>query len=342
MSWFDCFTPKPTSFRGSSMGGYLIVIEQTDGQMRRVSREVISTAKALGGGDVTAVAFGPGARSLAEEAGRHGATRLIAAEGERFSHYSSDGFAEALAAIIKGEEPDVVLYPATSWGKDLSPRVSGLTGAGLVTDCTALVRDGDDVLATRPVYAGKAFTRVRVTGRPAMFSLRPNVQPVTETGAGPASVVEPDLGEAGAAPMARVSGVERGQSDTLELTEASVIVSGGRGMKSGDNFRILDELAAELGAAVGSSRPVADEGWVPHSYHVGQTGKVVSPDLYIAVGISGAIQHVAGISGSKYIVAINNDAEAPIFKVANYGIVGDLFQVVPALTEALHQHKQNA
>lgn len=324
------------------MGGYLIVVEHTDGQLRRVSREVISTAASLGGGDVTAVAFGPGSRGLAEEVGRHGAARLIAAEGDRFARYSSDGFAEALAAIIRAEDPDVVLYPATSWGKDLAPRVSGLTGAGLVTDCTALERDGADLLATRPVYAGKAFTKVRVSGRPAMFSLRPNVQPVTETGTGAAAVVEPELGDAGSNPMAQVTGVERGQSDTLELTEASVIVSGGRGMKSGDNFKILDELAAELGAAVGSSRPVADEGWVPHSYHVGQTGKVVSPDLYIAVGISGAIQHVAGISGSKYIVAINNDAEAPIFKVANYGIVGDLFQVVPALTEALREHKKNA
>lgn len=324
------------------MAGYLIVIEHTEGQMRRVSREILSTAAALGGGAVTAVAFGPGVRGLADEVGRHGASRLLAAEDDRFARYSSDGFAEALAAVIRAEDPDLVLYPATSWGKDLAPRVSGLVEAGLVTDCTALERDASGFVATRPVYAGKAFTKVRVSGRPAMFSLRPNVQPVTETGSGAAEVVDLELGDAGAHPMAQVTGVERGQSDTLELTEAAVIVSGGRGMKSGDNFKILDALAAELGAAVGSSRPVADEGWVPHSYHVGQTGKVVSPDLYVAVGISGAIQHVAGISGSKYIVAINNDAEAPIFKVANYGIVGDLFQVVPALTEAIREHKKNA
>src|SRR5579875_1175369 len=263
--------------------------------MRRVSREVISTARRLGG-DVTAVAVGPGARDLAADVGRHGADRLLAVDGDRFARYSSDGWAEALAAVIRAEDPDVVLYPATSWGKDLAPRVSGLLGAGLVTDCTALERDGEGLIATRPVYAGKAFTKVRVSGRPAMFSLRPNVQPIAEDESGPAAVVEPDIGEAGAHPMAQVTGVERGQSDTVELTEAAIIVSGGRGMKSGENFKILDDLAAELGAAVGSSRPVADEGWVPHSYHVGQTGKVVSPDLYIAVGISGAIQHVAGIS----------------------------------------------
>jgi electron transfer flavoprotein alpha subunit len=320
------------------MARILAVLEQHDGRLRRVSLEVLTAARSLGDA-VTAVAIGQGAEQHAEVAGRHGAATLIALTGEAFRQYSSDGFAEALAEVIRREDPDTVLFPATSWGKDLAPRVSGLLQAGLVSDCTALEADGDDVVAIRPVYAGKAFQRVRVAGRPRMMSLRPNVHAVTETGGAPAHVSLPDLGAAGQHPLARVTGVEQG-SDQVELTEAKIIVSGGRGMKAPENFKLLDELAAALGAAVGSSRPVADEGWVPHSYHVGQTGKVVSPDVYIAVGISGAIQHVAGISGSKYIVAINNDPEAPIFKVANYGIVGDLFQVVPALTEAVKELKR--
>jgi electron transfer flavoprotein alpha subunit len=322
------------------MAGYLVVLEHSEGQPRRVSRELASTAHRLAGGPVTAVALGPGAEALAGEMGHHGVNRLLALDDARFAQYSSDGFGDALAALIRQEDPDVVLFPATAWGKDLAPRVSGLLGAGLVTDCTGLEADGDSLVAIRPVYAGKAFTRVRVQGRPALYSLRPNVQPIAEVET-PCAVERPDVGEAGKDAKARVTAVDRATSETVELTEASIIVSGGRGMKAPENFRLLDELAAELGAAVGSSRPVADEGWVPHSYHVGQTGKVVSPDLYIAVGISGAIQHVAGISGSKYIVAINNDPDAPIFKVANYGIVGDLFQVVPALTEAIRAHKQS-
>lgn len=320
------------------MSGILCVGEQTDGRLRRVTLEMCTAATGLGLGDVTVLLFGPGAASHREAVGRHGASRLVALEDAPFTSYSSDGFAEAVKAVVRALEPTVVLFPASAWGRDLAPRVSGLLQAGLVPDCTGFEVDGGDVVAIRPVYAGKAFTRVRVLGEPKLFSVRPNVLPVQEVEAEAAELLAVDIQGAGAAPMARVTGVER-SSETVELTEASIIVSGGRGMKAPENFKLLDELASVLGAAVGSSRPVADEGWVPHSYHVGQTGKVVSPDLYIAVGISGAIQHVAGISSSKYIVAINNDAEAPIFKVANYGVVGDLFQVVPALTEALKEYK---
>lgn len=320
------------------MAGILTIIEQSNGRLRRVGLELASVAVRLDQGLITTVGFGPGAETHAEVLGRHGVQSLIALTGPDFEHYSSDGFAAALAEVIRRTEPEVVLFPATAWGKDLAPRVSGILGAGLVTDCTELENVGGDILATRPVYAGKAFQRVRVEGTPKMFSLRPNVQPVRETGNEAAQLATMDLDGAGAMPIARVTGVDRG-ADAVELTEASIIVSGGRGMKAPENFRLLDEMAAVLGAAVGSSRPVADDGWVPHSYHVGQTGKVVSPDLYFAIGISGAIQHVAGISSSKCIVAVNSDAEAPIFKVANYGIVGDLFQVVPALTDALREHK---
>jgi len=317
------------------MSGILVVVEQTDGRLRRVSLEACSTAVRLNQGAVTAVAFGPGAESVAPALGEHGVEELLTLADPPFDRYSSDAFARALAEVIGQVEPDLVLFGATAVGKDLAPRVSGLLKAGLASDVTAVVADGDDVVITRPVYAGKAFQQLRIIGTPRLVSLRPNVQPVVPTGGAPARVRTPAV--APVEPAAVVTATQRNE-ETVELTEAKRIVSGGRGMKGPENFRLLDELAAVLGAAVGSSRPVADEGWVPHSYHVGQTGKVVSPDLYVAVGISGAIQHVAGISNSKCIVAINNDPDAPIFKVANYGIVGDLFQVVPALTAALKAH----
>jgi electron transfer flavoprotein alpha subunit len=314
----------------------LVVMDHSEGKPRRVALEALSTATALNLGPVSALAFGPGAAELAGAAGQHGAQELLALSDPPFARYSSDACAAALAAVVRERLPRVVLFGATAFGKDLAPRVSGLLRAGLVSDCTGVEAQGDSIVVKRPVYAGKAFQRVRIVGAPALVSIRPNVQPVRTSGHGPAPVTVPAVTVP--EPRAVVTATERNQGETVELTEADRIVSGGRGMKSGENFKLLDELAAVLGAAVGSSRPVADEGWVPHSYHVGQTGKVVSPDLYVAVGISGAIQHVAGISNSKCIVAINSDPDAPIFKVANYGIVGDLFQVVPALTAALREH----
>ena len=317
------------------MSGILVVLEQWEGRVRRVGLEACATAVRLGHGPVSAVAFGAGAEAVAEAVGGLGVEGLLVLRDTPFDRYSSDAFAEAVAEIVRQGEPSLVLFGATAFGKDLAPRVSGLLKAGLASDVTGIDPDGDDVAITRPVYAGKALQRVRIVGTPKLVSLRPNVQPVG-AGGGPVARVSRPAVEVGA-PRAVVTGTER-NDETVELTEASRIVSGGRGMKASENFRLLDELAAVLGAAVGSSRPVADEGWVPHSYHVGQTGKVVSPDLYVAVGISGAIQHVAGISNSKCIVAIHNDPDAPIFKVANYGVVGDLFQVVPALTAALKAH----
>ena len=317
------------------MSGILVVVEQAEGRARRVGLEACATAARLGRGPVTALAFGAGAEAVAETVGSEGVEHLLVLSGAPFDRYSSDAFARAVAEVVGQVQPWLVLFGATAFGKDLAPRVSGLLNAGLASDVTGIEPDGDDVVITRPVYAGKAFQRVRLVGIPKLVSLRPNVQPVGAGGGPAARVSAPAV--AVATPRAVVTGTER-NAETVELTEASRIVSGGRGMKAPENFRLLDELAAVLGAAVGSSRPVADEGWVPHSYHVGQTGKVVSPDLYVAVGISGAIQHVAGISNSKCIVAINNDPDAPIFKVANYGIVGDLFEVLPALTAALKAH----
>lgn len=322
--------------------GILVVVNQEDGRVRRVAYEMLSLAQKLAPGAVTALTFGTRAEETRATLGTYGADRTVLLDQPAYARYSSDGFAAAVKVVVEQVDPEALFFPATAWGRDLAPRVAGTIGAGLASDCTDVFRRDDGRLgAVRPVYAGKAYARVAVASPRQMFSIRPNIQPaVASDRAG--DVVAIDPGQAASAFKAVVTEVQQSQGGTLELTEADVIVSGGRGVKSGENFKVLEELADALGAALGSSRPVADEGWVPHSYHIGQTGKVVSPTMYVAVGISGAIQHLAGISGSKVIVAINSDADAPIFKAANYGVVGDLFQVVPALAQAVREIKADA
>ncbi len=320
--------------------GVLVVFDQSDGNIRHVVAEMLTVARNLDCGPVTALTFGPGADMTAGEIGRYGADQAIFWDTEAFARYSSDGFAEALAQSLPEVGARIVIFPATAWGKDLSARLAEVIGAGLATDCLHLEADSQGrVTALRPIYAGKALVEVSVNTEVQIFSLRPNINAAVENPKTPnVLAIQPHTD--GAEFQAVVVERNEAQGGTVELTEADMIVSGGRGIKGPENFKLLDELAQALGAAVGSSRPVADDGWVPHSYHIGQTGKVVSPTVYLAVGISGAIQHLAGISGSKYIVAINNDPEAPIFKVANYGIVGDLFQVVPALTTEVRTLKE--
>ncbi len=321
--------------------GVFVIFDQNQGQVRHVVLEVLTMARQLELGSVTTLTFGANASQTLKVLGEYGADQAIFWDQEPFTRYSSDGFADAIAHVVPHVNPAVILFPASAWGKDLSPRVADLIGAGLATDCLSLrVSTDNRVTAVRPIYAGKALAEVAIETPVQMFSIRPNIHkaipdPKTPTVLDLAPVVSPDSFQS------VVTERKEAQTGVQELTEADIIVSGGRGMKAPENFKLLDELATVLGAAVGSSRPVADEGWVPHSYHIGQTGKVVSPTVYFAVGISGAIQHLAGISGSKYIVAINNDAEAPIFKVANYGIVGDLFQVLPLLTEEIRALKAN-
>ena len=256
--------------------------------------------------------------------------------------YATESFARALAQVIAGEKPAAVLIPYTAMGKDLAPRVAARVGAGLVSDVVKLeVKDGR-LEARRPMYAGKALATVRWEGEPQMATLRPNVFPLGAPEA--ARKFETVTGTADVTTRrARVQSVQAGDAGSkVELTEAQIIVSGGRGLKGPENFHLVEELASSLGAAVGASRAVVDAGWVDHQMQVGQTGKTVSPTLYVAAGISGAIQHLAGMSTSKVIVAINKDADAPIFKVADYGIVGDVFEILPKLTAAAKDFRQPA
>ena len=314
----------------------LVFIEQRDGQVRPVCREALGAAARLAqelGGPVVGVcpaAADPGLAPLGEA----GADRVLLAAHPAFDRYDPAGYARAVAAAAAQVKPAAVLFPASTMGRDLAPRVAARLGAGLATECTALSVEGGRLVATRPVYAGKALQRVAFPQAPALASLRPKAfEAIERAGAAAVEPLAVDFDEN--APRARVLRVSAAAGGKVDLTEAEVIVAGGRGLKGPEHFPVIEALAAALGAGVGASRPVVDAGWRPHAEQVGQTGKTVSPRLYVAVGISGAIQHLAGMMSSRCIVAINKDPEAPIFKVADYGIVGDLFEVVPALTEAV-------
>ena len=261
--------------------------------------------------------------------GKYGVDKVFVADSPALEPYTTDAHATAVAKVVKENDPSILLLGASAQGKDLSAALVGKLATGMATDCTDVKIADGKLLAIRPMYAGKCFGEVVVTGTPQMASLRPNVFTIVEN-AKAAAVAKFDagLGEA----KTKVLEVQKEAAGKIDVSEANVIVSGGRGMKGPEGFGILEELAAVLGAAVGASRAAVDAGWRVQSDQVGQTGKVVSPNLYIACGISGAIQHLAGMSSSKYIVAINKDAEAPIFAKADYGVVDDLFKVVPALT----------
>jgi electron transfer flavoprotein alpha subunit len=306
--------------------------EVRDGKVRRPSLEAVSEARRLAGplgATVQSVLIGQGVAPLAAEVASYGADRVHVFD-------DAEAFARALAQVITQEKPAVVLIPYTAMGKDVAPRVAARVGAGLVSDVVKLdVKDGK-LEARRPVYAGKALATVRWEGEPQMATLRPNVFALATPEA--ARKYETVTGAADVSTRrARVQSVQAAGAGKVELTEAQIIVSGGRGLKGPENFHLVEELATALGAAVGASRAVVDAGWVDHQMQVGQTGKTVSPTLYVAAGISGAIQHLAGMSSSKVIVAINKDADAPIFKIADYGIVGDVFEVLPKLTAAARE-----
>ena len=316
------------------MSNVLAVVEQREGALRTVSHEVVTGARRLGdglGGRVDALALAAGAVRGAERLGVFGADRVITLTNGAFGAYAPEEYAQAVAERAQAGGYGAVLFAATALGKDLAPRVAARLARPLAQDVTDVAAEGGGVTVIRPVYAGKALLRLRLSASPAVVSLRPNVfTPVERPKAG--------LTEAAAVAVAAgrvvVQQIKAAAVGALDVAEAPIVISGGRGLKDPANFKLLEELAAAFGgsAAVGASRAVVDAGWRPHADQVGQTGKTVSPTLYIAVGISGAIQHLAGMRTSKVIVAINRDKDAPIFKVADYGVVGDLFQVVPQLT----------
>jgi electron transfer flavoprotein alpha subunit len=318
------------------MGTIVTYAEARDGKLRRPSLEAVSEAArlapALGGATVETVLIGSGVEGLARELGHYGAAKVHLFDDPALASYATESYARALAQVVEQSKAAALLVPFTAQGKDLAPRVAARLGAGLVSDASALsVKDGQ-LVARRAMYSGKAQATVRWERGPWLATLRPNVFALGSPDPSRSATVE--RGKVDTAARARVTATHAAAGGKVELSEAQVIVSGGRGLKGPENFHLVQGLAEAFGAAVGASRAVVDAGWVDHQFQVGQTGKTVSPTLYIACGISGAIQHLAGMSSSKVIVAINKDADAPIFKVANYGILGDVFQVVPKLTEA--------
>jgi|SoiMethySBSTD1v2_1073268.scaffolds.fasta_scaffold39112_3 electron transfer flavoprotein alpha subunit len=306
----------------------VVFVEHANGSAKRGSLEALGAARALTS-SVVAVLCGAGAEQAAGTLGKHGAAKAVVLDG---GAWSPDAAASGTAAVVKEQQAKGFLASATSTGRDLAPRVAALLDSTLLSDCTALTQDG----ATRPWLAGKLVATLRSKAPVLCATLRRNVFPVREDGGKCEVLRGPALG----AGKATLEKVEPRPAGKLDVSEAPVVVSGGRGLKEPQHFAMIEELAAAFGnAAVGASRAVVDAGWRPHAEQVGQTGKTVSPQLYVAVGISGAIQHLAGMKTSKVIVAINKDPEAPIFKIADYGIVGDVFEVVPVLTEAIRKAK---
>jgi len=317
--------------------GVFAITEQRDGELRKVSFEVVSEGRRLADGlgtDLTAVILGSGVDSFADELKKCGPDKMLVADDPALADYTTDAYTNVLAGLIQASDPAVIIMGASAQGKDLAGRLAARLDAGLAMDCVGIKIDNGQLTYTRPMFGGKILAEVEIAGNPQIVAVRPNVMDINEVSK--ECVVEKPAVQVGEI-KSKVVEKKMETGDKIELTEADIIVSGGRG--TGGNYAAVEALAKELGAAVGASRSAVDEGWRPHSDQVGQTGKTVSPTLYIACGISGAIQHLAGMSTSKYIVAINKDEEAPIFSKADYGIVGDLFEVVPALTEEVKKLK---
>lgn len=311
----------------------LVLAEMRDGELRNVSFEAIAAAKIVAnGGEVVATVFGDHVGEAANQLIQYGADRVVKVENNDLKEYTTDAYQQALLQVLDAEQPEGLVLGHTSLGKDLSPRIAMKLQAGLISDAINVEVDGDDVIFTRPIYSGKAFEKKKFEEGMVLATVRPNnIAPLEkdESRTGEVSSLSVEIKDL----RTIVKEVVRKSTGGVDLSEAKIIVAGGRGVKSKEGFKPLEELAEVLGAAVGASRGACDAEYCDYSLQIGQTGKVVTPDLYIAVGLSGAIQHLAGMSNSKVIVAINKDPEAPIFEVADYGIVGDLFEVVPLLIE---------
>ena len=311
--------------------GVFVITEQREGAFRKLSFEAVCEGRRVAdglGSNVTAVVLGSGIESMAADLEKYGPDKILVADDPALADYTTDAYSNVVADLIQSTEPAVVIVGASAQGKDLSARLAARLDAGLAMDCTVVKCDGGKLTCTRPMFGGKIFADVEIEGSLQIIAIRPNVMDIVETSKD-CAIEKPPIQVGDIKTSVAEKSMDTG--DKIELTEADIVVSGGRG--TGGEFEFIEQLAAALGGAVGASRSAVDEGWRPHSDQVGQTGKVVSPGLYIACGISGAIQHLAGMSTSKYIVAINKDPEAPIFSKADLGIVGDLFDLVPAVTE---------
>ncbi len=318
----------------------LAFVEQRAGAIKKSSLEALSLGKRLAGesgGTLAAVVAGEGVAGLAPRIAEHGADAVYIADAPALALYSTEGYAAAVALALEASGAQVLIVSATAMGKDLAPRLAARLDWTFLGDATAAGVEGGRIVVSRPQYSGKAEWKVAVPAERVVLTARPNVFPAAAAPAAGAQTIPLDL--SGVSPRARCTAVKTSEGGMVDVAEADVIVAGGRGLKGPENFPLLFDLARTMGAAVGASRAVVDAGWIDHEHQVGQTGKTVSPTLYLAFGISGAIQHLAGMRTSKRIVAVNKDPEAPIFKVTDYGIVGDAVEILPKLTEAVKRVK---
>ncbi len=319
----------------------LTFVEQRGGAIKKSSLEALSLGKRLAGeagGTLAAVVAGKGIGGLAAAVAAQGASTVYVADADVLEHYSTEGYAAAVAAAVEQASPAVLVFAASAMGKDLAPRLAARLGWSFLAEVVEAGIEGGKLTAVRPQYAGKAVWKLSAPAEQVVVTARPNVFPAAAPAEG-AQAETVALDVSSVTPRARVTAIKTAQQGTVDVAEAEVIVAGGRGLKEAANFSLVNDLAQALGAAVGASRAVVDAGWIGHEHQVGQTGKTVSPALYVACGISGAIQHLAGMRTSKCIVAVNKDPDAPIFKVADYGIVGDVFEVLPRLTEEVKKAK---
>jgi electron transfer flavoprotein alpha subunit len=318
------------------MGKTLIVGEIQEGALRAATLELVTFARKLGG-DVVSLLLGSGIGARAEELAKKGGGKVLCGDGPAFASYSADVWAKAIRAAIDAEKPDLILISNTPTGWDVAPKLAAGLDAGLVTDVFKIESEGGDLVFFRRLFGGKFDGRFRVSGSPRIATVQPGAANAAEDGPG-GSVAPFSVGDT--ASRSKFLETRKAAAGGHDLSKAEIIVSGGRGLQKPENFEaVLKPLVEALGAQMGASRPVVDAGWLPHEYQVGSSGQTVSPKLYVAVGISGAIQHIVGMKSSNYIIAINKDADAPIFEVADLGATADLFELVPALVKAIKQAK---
>ena len=322
------------------MPSILVVVEHDNGTPKKVTNQILTAARNLGG-DVTAAVFGEGASSAAEKLGAYGVTKALVWDSPDADAYATETKTAALVEAISQAGATVVLAAADPFTSDVLARAAVRLNGGFVTDAVDLELDGEKMVATKAIFGGDMTSKCLAKGEgPQFLTVKANSFTAEESGGSPAEVVNLDVALDDKTKRAKVvDSVEAEAGGRPEMTEASFIVAGGRGLGEAEGFKLIEQLADALGAAVGASRAATDAGWYPHQHQIGQTGKTVSPQLYIGSGISGAIQHRAGMQTSQTIVAINKDAEAPIFSIADFGIVGDLYKVIPPLIEEINKRK---